>query len=75
MQYFPTTKTSNSNPEDKVVWDLTSSGKFTVKSTYKHLLSKDISPPIWRNVWISNLLPKINFFLVDYAIWKNMNTR
>ena len=48
--------------EDKMVWDLTPSGNFIVKLAYKHLLSKEFCPPIQHKVWISNLLPKINFF-------------
>ena len=48
--------------EDTRVWDLTPIGNFTVKSAYKHLFSKVLCPPLWSKVWISNLLPKINFF-------------
>ena len=48
--------------EDKVVWDITPNGQFIVKSTYNLLFNKDPSPTSWRKVWISNLLPKINFF-------------
>ena len=48
--------------EDTRVWELTSSGNFTVKLTYKNLFSKDLCTLLWSKVWISNLLPKINFF-------------
>ena len=48
--------------EDKVVWDIISSGHFTIKSTYKIIFCKDLCPTTWQKVWINNLLPKINFF-------------
>ena len=48
--------------EDKVVWNITPNGQFTVKLAYNLLFNKDHSPESWHKVWISNLQPKINFF-------------
>ena len=48
--------------EDFMAWDLTSNGNFTVKSAYTLLFNKELCPTTWSKVWISNLIPKINFF-------------
>ena len=48
--------------EDKVVWEITPNGQFTIKLAYNLLFNKDHNPNSWRKVWISNLLTKINFF-------------
>lgn len=48
--------------EDTTAWDLTPSGNFTVKSTYTFRFSKDPCPTLWLKVWITDLIPKINFF-------------
>ena len=45
-----------------MAWDLTPNGSFFVKSTYTFMFSKDPCPIVWRKVWITNLIPKINFF-------------
>ena len=45
-----------------MAWDLTLNGNFTIKSAYTLMFSKEQCPTTWSKVWISNLLPKINFF-------------
>ena len=45
-----------------MAWDLTPSGSFIVKLAYTHIFSKDPSMILWSKVWITNLIPKINFF-------------
>ena len=45
-----------------MAWDLTPNGNFTIKSAYPFMFSKDPCPILWRKVWITNLIPKINFF-------------
>ena len=45
-----------------MAWDLTPNGNFTVKFAYTFMFSKDPCPILWRKVWITSLIPKINFF-------------
>lgn len=48
--------------EDRLIWDKTVNGSFSIKSAYNQLFSNDPNPSNWGLVWNNNLLPKINFF-------------
>ena len=45
-----------------MAWDLTPNGNFTIKSTYTLMFNNESCPTMWSKVWITNLIPKINFF-------------
>ena len=45
-----------------MAWDLTPNENFTVKSSYTFMYNKELCPSLWSKVWITNLIPKINFF-------------
>lgn len=47
---------------DKLVWTANPSGSFSVKSAYNLLVASFNDCYSWKEVWNSQLIPKINFF-------------
>jgi zinc-binding in reverse transcriptase len=57
------TATSNHSPQNALTWNLTTSGIFTVNSTYKLLNNPGILNQTLNDLWALRLPPKIKFFI------------
>jgi zinc-binding in reverse transcriptase len=57
------TTTAANDEQGHLVWNLTPTSEFTVKSTYKFLNNPDIPKPNLQKIWSLPLHPKIRFFL------------
>ncbi|XP_026378266.1 uncharacterized protein LOC113272675 [Papaver somniferum] len=57
------------NRDDKFVWNLTSNGKFTVKSLYNNLNSYETDGRDWNKIWNLQVSPSIKMF-----VWKLANS-
>jgi hypothetical protein len=50
-----------SDQSDELIWGDTSSGLYTVASSYKSFWRGKEKPP-WVNAWLPGLTPKVNIF-------------
>ncbi|OVA08929.1 Reverse transcriptase zinc-binding domain [Macleaya cordata] len=49
--------------EDQMVWSLTKTGQYTVKSAYDHLTANDVSFFPTKQIWFNKIPLKISFFM------------